>query len=164
MFTRNKKNYRTFLYSAIVVTLCLLVIALAWPVKEVNDDPSGEQDAIVTNENSQTEDGDSEEVPAETDTSDPSGTDQHGENSSTSGNHGSEETNISENGESYYLVKRAGEQIIVYFCDGSGETVPLETTQILYEVLGPEDQKLFDEGIKVNSQEELGVLLQDFES
>jgi hypothetical protein len=30
-------------------------------------------------------------------------------------------------------------------------------------MLGPEDQKLFDIGIRVDTQEELGVLLQDFE-
>ena len=75
-----------------------------------------------------------------------------------------EENNMSQSGQSYYLVKRAGDQIVVYFCDDSGNTVQLETTQILYELLGPDDQALFDEGIKVESQEELGVLLQDFES
>ena len=41
--------------------------------------------------------------------------------------------------------------------------VQLETTEILYEMLGPEDQNLFDQGIRINSQEELSILLQDFE-
>lgn len=160
MFTRNKKNYRTFIYSAIVVTLCLLVIALAWPQKTEPDQPYGQQDAIVTNEDSATEGEQDADKTAETDEN----TTDKEEEESASGNNLNEETNMSGSSESYYLVKRAGDQIVVYFCDGSGEMVPLETTQILYEVLGPEDQKLFDEGIKVNSQEELGVLLQDFES
>ena len=42
--------------------------------------------------------------------------------------------------------------------------VQLETTEILYDLLGTEDQKLFDEGIPVKNQEELSALLQDFES
>ena len=40
----------------------------------------------------------------------------------------------------------------------------LETTEIVYELLSTADQKLFDEGCRVESQEELAVLLQDFES
>ena len=31
MFTRQKKNYRTFIYCALIVTICLLIGALLWP-------------------------------------------------------------------------------------------------------------------------------------
>ena len=161
MFTRNKKNYRAFIYGAIVITLCLLVIALAWPQDADPNQISGEEEAIVTNEDSSTEE---KNKSLEEETEENRNTAESEEEQIVSGDNSNEETNMSEDGESYYLVKRAGDQIVVYFCDASGETVALETTQILYEVLSSEDQKLFDEGIKVHSQEELGVLLQDFES
>lgn len=37
MFTK-KKNYRTFIYTALVITLCLLIIALLWPKDQQSDD------------------------------------------------------------------------------------------------------------------------------
>ena len=52
----------------------------------------------------------------------------------------------------------------VPFTDIETATGVLEDTEIIYEVLSMEDQKLFDEGITVKNQEELAVLLQDFES
>ena len=62
------------------------------------------------------------------------------------------------------MVKRADGQIKVFFINESGEPLELETTEIIYELLSDADQKLFDEGCRVESQEELAVLLQDFES
>ena len=160
MFTRNKKNYRTFIYAAIVITLCLLVVALAWPQEVPEEKPYGQQDAVITNNDPGTEDDDGEDENGVSDDED----NEIDQNDQPVDNQLDEENNMSQSGQSYYLVKRAGDQIVVYFCDDSGNTVQLETTQILYELLGPDDQALFDEGIKVESQEELGVLLQDFES
>ena len=48
--------------------------------------------------------------------------------------------------------------------DEGEDPVELETTEIIYDLLSTADQKLFDEGFKVKNQEELAVLLQDFES
>ena len=62
------------------------------------------------------------------------------------------------------MVKSVDGQIKVFFINKSGEPLELETTQIVYELLSTADQKLFDEGCRVESQEELAVLLQDFES
>ena len=75
-----------------------------------------------------------------------------------------EDTGMNPALQTYYLVKRAGTEIVVFFCDISGNMVQLETTEILYDLLGPEDQKLLDRGIRADSQEELSALLQDFES
>ena len=160
MFTRNKKNYRTFIYAAIVITLCLLVVALAWPQEVPEEKPYGQQDAVITNNDPGPKDDDGEDGNGVSDDED----NEVDQNDQPVDNQLDEENNMSQSGQSYYLVKRAGDQIVVYFCDDSGNTVQLETTQILYELLGPDDQALFDEGIKVESQEELGVLLQDFES
>ena len=75
-----------------------------------------------------------------------------------------EKNNNSEDSSTYYLVKSVDGQIKVFFINKSGEPLELETTQIVYELLSTADQKLFDEGCRVESQEELAVLLQDFES
>ncbi len=50
------------------------------------------------------------------------------------------------------------------FPAAAGSEVKLETTDILYDLLPLDDQKAFEEGVKVNTQEELAALLQDFES
>ena len=71
---------------------------------------------------------------------------------------------ISEEAQSYYVVRKDGSQICVYLASGSGSEVKLETTDILYDLLPLDDQKAFEEGVKVNTQEELAALLQDFES
>ena len=40
--TKKRKNYMTFIYSAIVVVLCLLIIAIAWPT-EAETEPVNKQ-------------------------------------------------------------------------------------------------------------------------
>ena len=62
------------------------------------------------------------------------------------------------------MVKNVDGQIKVFFMDEGEDPVELETTEIIYDLLSTADQKLFDEGFKVKNQEELAVLLQDFES
>ena len=140
MFTQKRKNYRTFIFVTIIFTLCLLIIAIAWPsdpdIKN-NDDPGAKANSEqLSQENEEPEDY----FPPR------------------------EKTNISNESESYYLVKRAGDVIKVFFVDHSGNEVELETTSILYDMLSFDDQALFEEGYKVKTQEELAVLLQDFES
>ena len=155
MFTRRaRRNYRTAVFSAVIICLCILILALAWPespTENTDDQPAG-----------MNPDYRPEDIPEEfsEDVKD-----------SNAGILLEPEENLSENEEnsmnpdntSYYLVKRTGEQIAVFFCDSRGNMVQLETTDILYEMLGPNDQKLFDQGIQVKNQEELGTLLQDFE-
>ena len=155
MFTRRaRRNYRTAVFSAVIVCLCILILALAWP-----ESPTENTDNQSAGMNP---DYQPEDIPEEfsEDVKD-----------SNAGILLEPEENLSENEEnsmnpdntSYYLVKRTGEQIAVFFCDSRGNMVQLETTDILYEMLGPNDQKLFDQGIQVKNQEELGTLLQDFE-
>ncbi|QIB69393.1 hypothetical protein Ami103574_08660 [Aminipila butyrica] len=64
----------------------------------------------------------------------------------------------------YYLVKEADGVIKVYQYDDSGQEQLLRTTDILFSLLGKEDQNLFSEGVVVHSEDELLELLQDFES
>ena len=65
---------------------------------------------------------------------------------------------------SYYLVRKDGTEISLFFVNNNGKEIKLEDTEIEYEFLMPEDQAAFEKGVKVESQEELAALLQDFES
>ncbi len=143
--TKKRKNYMTFIYSAIVVVLCLLIIAIAWPT-EAETEP--------VNKQSSTDMGRIAEPDTDSESSDDEEKDQSA----------GEKNIISEKGASYYLVKSVDGRIKVFFVNEEGEKVELETTEIVYELLSTSDQKLFDEGVTLNSQEELAVLLQDFES
>ena len=143
--TKKRKNYMTFIYSAIVVVLCLLIIAIAWPT-EAETEP--------VNTQSSTDMGRIAEPDTDSESSDDEEKDQSA----------GEKNIISEKVASYYLVKSVDGRIKVFFVNEEGEKVELETTEIVYELLSTSDQKLFDEGVTLNSQEELAVLLQDFES
>ena len=143
--TKKRKNYMTFIYSAIIVVLCLLIIAIAWPT-EAETEPVNKQSS-----------NDMGRI-AEPDTDSESSDDEEKDQSA------GEKNIISEKGASYYLVKSVDGRIKVFFVNEEGEKVELETTEIVYELLSTSDQKLFDEGVTLNSQEELAVLLQDFES
>lgn len=141
--TKRRKNYMTFIYSSIIVVLCLLIAAIAWPTepaaKQVNKTSPTDDDTVDQRDVSDFEP--IEEEPSL-----------------------DEKNNILNEDATYYLVKSIDGQIKVFFVNEDGEPLELETTDIVYELLSTADQKLFDEGCKVESQEELAVLLQDFES
>ena len=151
MFTRQRKNYRVFVYTALILTICLLIAALLWPkAQDETQEPGGAE------VNAQTESGDGEEMR----TPDGEG----------SGEEEPEPAKEDENGDiaggqgSYYLVRRDGESIAVFFVEADGRETKLEDTGILYELLPPDDQASFDEGVRIADQEELSTLLQDFGS
>ena len=161
MFTKkSKRNYRMAVWSAVVVCLCILIIYFAWPEKPQENAGSGmnpdyNPSAAASSKSSSSGASIDKYLDDESDSDDVA---------ESSGNLSEiEENSIIEPQEPYYLVKRVGTEIAVFFCDAKGNMVQLETTEILYEMLGPEDQNLFDQGIRINSQEELSILLQDFE-
>ena len=52
--TKKRKNYMTFIYSAIIVVLCLLIVAIAWPAAPADPtEPSNPSDTV--NASKQTE-------------------------------------------------------------------------------------------------------------
>ena len=166
MFTQKRKNYKTFIYTTIIITLCLLIIAIAWPAPP-EENPSANPDervnAGLTDNGDEDKDGDGEQTYNNSGAADSEWEDDDEDNEED--NFPTvEKPNMMTEGQSYYLVKKAGDAIKVFFVDQSGNEVELETTNIIYDVLGFEDQKLFEEGYKVGSQEELAMLLQDFES
>lgn len=82
------------------------------------------------------------------------------ENSAVDSNNNVQENQSSE----YYLVKESDGLIKVYKYDKEGEEELLRTTDILYSLLSEDDQQLFSKGYKLETEEELLELLQDFES
>ena len=138
MFSRRKKNYNIFLYTALILTICALLAVLLWPepvaVSENNENinVNSQANTIDKTEN-QEETYEKEEVTEPV-------------------------TN------SYYIVKKNGNVISVYFVSEDGTKVKLEDTEILYELLPLEDQNKFDTGIIIENQEKLMTLLQDYES
>ena len=157
--TKKRKNYMTFIYSAVIVVLCLLIVAIAWPAAPA--DPTEPSDPV--NASKQTEQTEPTE-PKKSVKSPGTSSEQTNNNDNSQDPDFDEKNNISEDSSTYYLVKSVDGQIKVFFINKSGEPLELETTQIVYELLSTADQKLFDEGCRVESQEELAVLLQDFES
>ena len=152
--TKKRKNYMTFIYSAIIVVLCLLIVAIAWPAAPA--DPTEPSDPVnASKQTEQTEPTEPTEPKEPTEPVNPP---------ETSSEQINEKDNISEDSSTYYLVKSVDGQIKVFFVNKDGDHLELETTEIVYELLSTADQKLFDEGCRVESQEELAVLLQDFES
>ena len=133
------------------MVLCLLIVAIAWPAAPADPtEPSNPSDTV--NASKQTEPTEPKE------SSEPVNPPE------TSSEQINEKDNISEDSSTYYLVKSVDGQIKVFFVNKDGDHLELETTEIVYELLSTADQKLFDEGCRVESQEELAVLLQDFES
>ena len=175
MFTRRaRRNYRTAVFTAVIVCLCILIVALAWPETPTEASETGGGLNPDYQPGDETRPYADDQLPDDTEDSnagillgpEPGPDTEAGQQTGLTpdGNLSeNEENSMNQGGTSYYLVKRAGNEIAVFWCDSHGNMVQLETTEILYEMLGPEDQKLFDQGIQVANQEELGTLLQDFE-
>ena len=160
MFTNAKKRkYRTYLLATIIVLLCILIVIIAWPTPKsdnpnINANANTGTDSTLDGSNPFPDDIDDEDEENNKDYEEKTEKDRINDNNGV----------INPSSETYYVVKRADNAIKVFFMNSDGSLVELETTDIVYEILSVEDQKLFEEGIVVKTQEELAVLLQDFES
>lgn len=179
MFTQKKKNYQTFLYVTIVATLCFLVLALLWPRETPKEQPVDLSSAALHKESEEEaktpRSSDARQAEDDTENAEDTQLTENTENVKDSeegedeffpeGPEGKEQKdNMPDPQASYYLVKHADGKIKVFFVSGDGSMIELEDTRIVYEVLGTEDQEHFDAGWRIDSQEDLAVLLQDFES
>ncbi len=145
MFSKRRKNYRVFVVTALVISICILIIAILWP-----EAPSNEGENINAN--------------AQTNMEENSVTKESTANNETPEEvSNQEETGTSYNDKTYYIVKKYGDVISVFFVTEDGQQVKLEDTEIIYDLLTPEDQSNFERGIVVEEQEKLSSLLQDFE-
>ena len=134
MFSRRKKNYRIFLTVALIVCICALILVLLWP-----DAPKNELNNQNVARYSQEVDNTPVMVPKTQEQSTPS------------------------KNQTYYIVKKYGDVISVFFIAEDGTQIKLGDTEIVYEVLPIEDQEKFDKGIVVEEHDDLNTLLQDFE-
>lgn len=158
MFTRQRKNYRIFVYAALIIVLCVLLAALLWPQEPSAPAESEHLAAQGGSKPMQQSDPGSSVSGAEADAE--ADREQDNEQDNETGS----EPVLEDGQEAYYIVKRSGDSVSVFFCTASGEEIELEETDIVYELLTPEDQKQFDEGLRAQSQEELSAILQDFAS
>jgi len=63
-----------------------------------------------------------------------------------------------------YFVVEEDQYIKVYFTDENGVKNLIRTTDISFDLLGAEDQELFRNGVRLENEDQLMELLQDFES
>jgi len=140
MFSRRKRNYRVFVIVALIIAVCVLIIALLWPDPYVPEKTDNINVNANTNTNIVKDDNDNEDIEKNED-----------------------KTSTASNNATYYIVKKSGEHISVFFVNEDGSTIKLEDTEIIYDLLPLDDQNMFEKGKVVDGQEELAALLQDFE-
>ncbi len=75
-----------------------------------------------------------------------------------------EDSMVQEASKAYYLVKEIDGFIKIYYYSPTGEEKLIRITDIPYELLSTDDQRLFSKGVMKYSIDELNELLQDFES
>ncbi|MCL2436589.1 MAG: hypothetical protein FWD00_00975 [Clostridiales bacterium] len=63
----------------------------------------------------------------------------------------------------YYLVKAVDGIIKVFYYDADGRETLLQNTNIVYALISEVDQRLFSQGVILDTQDELMDLLQDFD-
>lgn len=151
MFSRKKNNYRVILTTALIMCICVLIAFILWPTS-----PETKPNEVNTNAESKS------------DINQNSSTDYMGQSTNTQNDHAEDKhkddgASTFNQGKAYYIVKKNGDGISVFFITENGEQIKLEDTEILYETLPIEDQNNFDRGVIVEKQEELASLLQDFE-
>lgn len=159
MYNQKRRNNRNWIWVAIAAAaVTFVVILLLGYLGRANADPYEKTngDTQVYEQSSQTEETDEQDIDeTEEDTAeDESMTDEEQDDSLTA------------EGvfQAYYLVKYDNDVIRIYFSDQSGKITELEETTIVYETLSPEDQKRFQDGVKLESRDELNKLLMDYES
>lgn len=62
-----------------------------------------------------------------------------------------------------YLIKEENGAVKVYLCEGDKKELYL-ITSIPYELLSENDQNMFEEGVTIDTDEDLGKFLENFDS
>lgn len=63
-----------------------------------------------------------------------------------------------------YLVKEVNGVVKVFLCDDTGSKELYLITSIPYELLSETDQKMFSEGVYIETKDDLGEFLENFDS
>jgi len=140
MFSQKRRKYKNWIWVAIAATaVSLAVILLLGYLGQENQEPYEATHVEKQTYEKQKADVEQEEIEEEP------------------------ETPV-EKFETYYLVKYDNDVIRIYFSDQSGNMTELEETTIVYEILSTEDQKRFENGVRLDSRDDLNKLLMDYES
>ena len=155
MFSRQRRNYKIFLYAALTVALCVLIVLLFWPKEPRNEDTPN----VTNNQQEQQTDEYEDDITddlydEESDNPDEENEEEYSEDDYVN----------NDKLETFYLIKKDGDKIKVFFSDKYGDLIELEETAIIYDLLPAEDQTLFEEGLRANTQEELSSILMNYES
>ena len=115
MFTRQKKNYRVFVYAALIIALCVLLAAFLWPKDAA--EPAGSQELSA-------KEGEDKNIVYRDEGLESEASDENDANEGINDDENEDDENVqaSDNGqEAYYLVKRNGDGVSVFFCTPEGE-------------------------------------------
>ena len=63
-----------------------------------------------------------------------------------------------------YLIKEVDGAVKVFICDDEGNEELYLITSIPYDLLSESDQQLFTEGVRLDTEEDLGKFLESFDS
>lgn len=63
-----------------------------------------------------------------------------------------------------YLIKEVDGTVKVFICDTDGNQELYLITSIPFELLSESDQQLFKDGVKIDTQDDLGKFLENFDS
>ncbi len=173
MFSRRKRNYAVFVYTALIILICILIVAILWPQSPDDSQANVSRTDAANTQNKDNEadksnnfvdddldDNDWQEILDDEMANSEVESGKKVESDETDNNDASTNAEL----QSYYIVRKEGDYISVFFVNEDGQKMKLEDTSIVYDVLTLEDQARFDKGIVVEKQEQLASLLQDFES
>ena len=63
-----------------------------------------------------------------------------------------------------YLIKEVDGVVIVFLCDETGKKDLYLITTVPFDLLSESDQQLFKKGVKLDTEEDLGKFLENFDS
>lgn len=139
MFSQKKRRNYTWIYVTLIVLL--LLVAMFIIIGAFNS--SGEENLAPTNSSDQVKEN---------------------ENADDAKTPGEENSPSEKVYQSYYLVKYDNNVIKIYFSDEKGKLTLLEESTIIYDILSPDDQQRFKDGIRLDSRDDLNRLIMDYES
>jgi len=143
LFSNKKKS---FLSNRIFYIVILAVFVFGMSMLIPDKEPDADNENIIANiENSDSDNDDERNMLSQSD-----------EDSR-------DDVVVSNEFESYYLLKESGGRIELLYFDETGSRL-VKVTDIPFNLISTEDQNVFREGLKLENEEALDEILQDFES
>ncbi|MBQ3122756.1 MAG: hypothetical protein IJC14_01225 [Firmicutes bacterium] len=146
LFSNKKKSVLTNkLFYIVILAVFVLGVSMLIPEKDIDKDQANDNENIIVDSETVKDNDDERDFLSETD-----------EDSRI-------DIVVSSEYESYYLLKESEGRIELLFFDESGSRL-IKVTDIPFNLISTEDQNVFREGLKLENEEALDEILQDFES